>query len=906
MISNNFKYVYGRHTLSALSHTITNSRAGQAGQLNVGDTVLMVLAARAPTGVTITSPGWNLVAENSGVTRPGYTQKIYVYKRVATGTTTDNTIEFSVPADTPSIQQRVMVSVLVFGGNVEVSGLASGDDTTFCSPASMPTVTSIGNNESIIYGYHTVWTMTFDGRELPQSIKFFKADASIDNSLTLDEPNDTLLNRITLGIGDRGVNHLITTAHHNAPCFDNQNGNQAFRFSVLLPPIPSTTPTPTPTTTPTPTPNNTCDKKIIKVYIPGNIISPGGIRANNLQLRLAGPSCCGMSNIVNIPVPPIPPPPPEPTPNQCLTRGVDLYGHTAIVSYDPVNCSAGHNCNAAIFDLYINNILIGRANLNNLPFGGYKETILTINSNIITDENTIIELRCALGACHQGIGRVIIKDSSNNIVFASCLPNDIIVGIGNFICPTPTPTTTPTQTPTVTLTVTPTTTQSLTPTNTATPTSTITPTTTITISPTLTGTSTPTATPTQAAVAAGANSANYNNAADWNGQDGNVTTVGTNGGPSAYGTFDQTGNVFEWNDLAGDNGSSRGMRGGSWANLSASTMSNSIRFGLNPTDESHTYGFRLASSSNPLALAHFVTVGNAGNPNDTTGYGGVNYQYQIGKYCVTNSDYEDFLDAVAATDSYGLYGVNMGSDARGGITRSGSSGSYTYSTRANMCAKPVNFVSWFDAARYCNWLHNNYGSTETGAYTLNGATSGNAVAKNPGALYWIPTENEWYKAAYHKSGGLNTGYWAYATQSDDAPTPVAADATGNGPVATDYSCMEPNTPTNTPTPTATPTPTTTPTPTVTLTVTPTTTQSVTPTPTSTPAAAVPISPLSLANGFLSALRTDTISDSEFSNAVLTNGYLSVLRVNDTISDSEISNAALTNGYLSVLHIDPST
>jgi len=296
--------------------------------------------------------------------------------------------------------------------------------------------------------------------------------------------------------------------------------------------------------------------------------------------------------------------------------------------------------------------------------------------------------------------------------------------------------------------------------------------------------------PLQAAVAAGANSANCDNAADWNGQSGNVTTVGTNGGPSAYGTFDQSGNVLEWNDLTGAAGSSRGLRGGSY-NMSASGLSSSTATATGLPYGSDNYnGFRIASSSNPLSLAHFVTVGNTGNPNDTTGYGGVNYQYQIGKYCVTNSDYEDFLDAVAATDPYGLYASNMGSNARGGIARSGSSGSYTYSTRENMCAKPVNYVSWFDAARYCNWLHNNYGSTETGAYTLNGATTGNAVAKNPGALYWIPTENEWYKAAYHKSGGRNTGYWAYATQSDTVPTAVAADATGNGPVATAYTCTE--------------------------------------------------------------------------------------------------------------------
>ncbi|NBW17573.1 MAG: hypothetical protein EBR82_57315, partial [Caulobacteraceae bacterium] len=134
--------------------------------------------------------------------------------------------------------------------------------------------------------------------------------------------------------------------------------------------------------------------------------------------------------------------------------------------------------------------------------------------------------------------------------------------------------------------------------------------------------------PIQAAVAAGANSANYGLAADWNGQDGNVTTVGTNGGPSAYGTFDQSGNVYEWNDLTGVAGSSRGLRGGSWLDY-AFYVSSSSRYEFSPSGEYDFFGFRLASSLNPLSLPHFVTVGNAGNTNDSTGYGGVTYQYQI-------------------------------------------------------------------------------------------------------------------------------------------------------------------------------------------------------------------------------------------------------------------------------------
>ena len=39
------------------------------------------------------------------------------------------------------------------------------------------------------------------------------------------------------------------------------------------------------------------------------------------------------------------------------------------------------------------------------------------------------------------------------------------------------------------------------------------------------------------------NTANFNNNAIWNGVSGNVTTVGTNGKSSYYGTYDQDGNI---------------------------------------------------------------------------------------------------------------------------------------------------------------------------------------------------------------------------------------------------------------------------------------------------------------------------------------------------------------------------
>lgn len=154
----------------------------------------------------------------------------------------------------------------------------------------------------------------------------------------------------------------------------------------------------------------------------------------------------------------------------------------------------------------------------------------------------------------------------------------------------------------------------------------------------------------------------------------------------------------------------------------------------------------LISSAAASVTMDWVTVGNAGNAAHTTGYGAVAYEYKIGKYEVTNAQYAAFLNATAQTDSYGLYNQNMS------ITQSGSSGSYTYNVTGALANRPVVYVSWFDAARFANWMMNGQGngSTETGAYTLDGATSG-IITANVGAQIYIPTENEWYKAAYYNA-----------------------------------------------------------------------------------------------------------------------------------------------------------
>lgn len=189
-----------------------------------------------------------------------------------------------------------------------------------------------------------------------------------------------------------------------------------------------------------------------------------------------------------------------------------------------------------------------------------------------------------------------------------------------------------------------------------------------------------------------------------------------------------------------------------------------------------------------------VSVGNPGNTGELSGAGAggygpdrvcgaVDYTYSIGKYEVTAGQYTEFLNAVAATDTYGLYNELMWSDLYGygcKIERSGSSGNYTYSVASDWANRPVNYVNWGDAARFANWMHNGQptgtqglATTEDGSYFLNGAMAAAElilVTREPDATWLIPSEDEWYKAAYHKNDGATGNYFEYPTSNDSTPS----------------------------------------------------------------------------------------------------------------------------------------
>src|SRR5690606_10673873 len=107
------------------------------------------------------------------------------------------------------------------------------------------------------------------------------------------------------------------------------------------------------------------------------------------------------------------------------------------------------------------------------------------------------------------------------------------------------------------------------------------------------------------------------------------------------------------------------------------------------------FGLLIAAKSACAVTIPTVPVGNAGNaPDPSTGglYGAVSYDYRIGTTEVTNAQYAALLNAKAASDPLGLYNTNMGS-GYGGITRSGSSGSYSYAPISGRENMPVNYVS---------------------------------------------------------------------------------------------------------------------------------------------------------------------------------------------------------------------
>ena len=210
----------------------------------------------------------------------------------------------------------------------------------------------------------------------------------------------------------------------------------------------------------------------------------------------------------------------------------------------------------------------------------------------------------------------------------------------------------------------------------------------------------------------------------------------------------------------------------------------------------------LAGTASAVVIAT-VPVGNPGNAGELSGSGAggsgpdricgaVAYDYRIGTHEVTAGQYTEFLNKVGGVDTYGLYNTDMArTDYGSGITRSGGGtvgDPYTYTVASSHVNRPVNFVSYWDSCRFANWMNNGQlsgaqgaSTTERGTYTLDGynGQGGRTIQRNANWKWAVTSEDEWYKAAYHKNDGVTGNYFDYPTSSDTAPGRDMADVSGN-------------------------------------------------------------------------------------------------------------------------------
>jgi len=176
---------------------------------------------------------------------------------------------------------------------------------------------------------------------------------------------------------------------------------------------------------------------------------------------------------------------------------------------------------------------------------------------------------------------------------------------------------------------------------------------------------------------------------------------------------------------------------------------------VQPSAQADTFG----TPGNEFTI-DFVNIGDAGNAADTTGYGAVPYEYRVGTYEITQ-------DAITKATASGMSNV--------------TAGAWTGN-------QPAANITWYEAAAFVNWLNTSTGNSAAYNLTFSGSWSmnlwsseqawtagGENLYRHKDAYYFLPSENEWYKAAYYNPGGSN--YFLYPTASSSVPTAVASGTT---------------------------------------------------------------------------------------------------------------------------------
>jgi len=180
----------------------------------------------------------------------------------------------------------------------------------------------------------------------------------------------------------------------------------------------------------------------------------------------------------------------------------------------------------------------------------------------------------------------------------------------------------------------------------------------------------------------------------------------------------------------------------------------------------------------------FITIGDVGNPGydredlfgHTSGRGGVDYEFRIARTEITSEQFAEFQNAyLTAGQPVGSVGAYFW----GGYFDDGR-----YVVPSGNELLPVSGINWRGAAVICNWLHNGKGTDPadftSGAYDTSTFTRvpgsnvlvNDQATRSPGAKYWIPSFDEWLKAAHwdpDKNGPGEGGWWLFNNGSDTQP-----------------------------------------------------------------------------------------------------------------------------------------
>ena len=187
--------------------------------------------------------------------------------------------------------------------------------------------------------------------------------------------------------------------------------------------------------------------------------------------------------------------------------------------------------------------------------------------------------------------------------------------------------------------------------------------------------------------------------------------------------------------------------------FAAAALFAAVTLSIQPSAQADTFG----TSGNEFTI-DFVDIGHAGNAADTTTYGAVPYEYRVGKYEISQ-------DTITKATASGMANV--------------TAGSWTGN-------QPAAYISWYEAAAFVNFLNTDSGKTAAYDLTINNGiwsmalwsseqawtAGGTNLYRNKDAYYFLPSENEWYKAAYYNAAGTN--YFLYPTASSSVPTAVAS------------------------------------------------------------------------------------------------------------------------------------